>query len=369
MKILQIFGEPIANGGEESFVMNMYECIDKKRLQFDLFTPYYCENVNTKKKIESYGGKVIVRNKRFNSKLRKLYFMRELKKFLDTNKYDVVHINSGSTIMLASGARIAKKSGVKKVIVHSHCASKINMKTKILKKFCEILFIYNTDEYLACSSIAAECKFPKSICEQKEYKVIKNGIQLKKFQYSEETRNEYRKLLKCEKSFVMGNVGRMGVEKNQMFLLDILEEILKTEIDAKLIIVGNGELKERINEKIKEKGLENNVILLSDRSDVNKILQAMDIFVFPSLYEGLGIAAIESQAAGLHTICSENIPDEAKVTDLLEKIELNKGAVDWAKEILKYKEAKRNINEIALIEKKGYNAIESAKILEKIYEN
>ena len=72
MKILQIFGEPIANGGEESFVMNMYECIDKKRLQFDLFTPYYCENVNTKKKIESYGGKVIVRNKRFNSKLRKL---------------------------------------------------------------------------------------------------------------------------------------------------------------------------------------------------------------------------------------------------------------------------------------------------------
>ena len=126
MKILQIFGEPIANGGEESFVMNMYECIDKKRLQFDLFTPYYCENVNTKKKIESYGGKVIVRNKRFNSKLRKLYFMRELKKFLDTNKYDVVHINSGSTIMLASGARIAKKSGVKKVIVHSHCASKIN---------------------------------------------------------------------------------------------------------------------------------------------------------------------------------------------------------------------------------------------------
>ena len=322
-----------------------------------------------REKIELYGGEVIAQGKNFETKKRKRFFVQELTKFLKKSKYDIVHIHSGSIFVLAYGAKIANKYGARKIIVHSHCTGVDNMKYKIVKMASEKIFIDNATNYLACSREAAIWKFPQSIIENEKFVVIKNGIQLEKFKYLEKIRTEYRSMLDIkDNEFVIGNVGRFEIQKNHEYLLEIFEELSKKMTNSKLILVGTGTLKEKIIKQIKEKKLQNKVIILEKRDDVNKILQAMDVFVFPSFFEGLGIVAIEAQAAGLHTICSENIPPEANMTDLFHKLNISDGKEVWVNEILKYIKYERS-DRVELLRKNGYEARESAKTIENIYLN
>lgn len=369
VKVLQVFGEPLSNGGQEAFIMNIYDNIDRNKVKFDFFTPYYCDNMKMREKIELYGGEVIAQGKNFETKKRKRFFVQELTKFLKKSKYDIVHIHSGSIFVLAYGAKIANKYGARKIIVHSHCTGVDNIKYKIVKMASEKIFIDNATNYLACSREAAIWKFPQSIIENEKFVVIKNGIQLEKFKYLEKIRTEYRSMLDIkDNEFVIGNVGRFEIQKNHEYLLEIFEELSKKMTNSKLILVGTGTLKEKIIKQIKEKKLQNKVIILEKRDDVNKILQAMDVFVFPSFFEGLGIVAIEAQAAGLHTICSENIPPEANMTDLFHKLNISDGKEVWVNEILKYIKYERS-DRVELLRKNGYEARESAKIIENIYLN
>ena len=369
MRVLQIFAEPFSDGGQESFVMNMYNNIDRNNVQFDFFTPYYCDNLKMKEKIENLGGKVFIQGRAFDTKKRKKFFIEELQKFLQNNNYEIVHIHSGSVFALAYGARIAKKNGVKNIIVHSHCTGINSLKYKVIKAISEKIFLSNATHYLACSKDAAAWKFPTKIMEENQYTVIKNGIELEKFSYNVDIRNEYRKNLNIGKEdFVIGHVGRFETQKNHNFLVEIFEEVSSRETNAKLLLVGTGSLKDEIINKIKEKNMKDKVIMLENRNDVNKILQATDIFVFPSLFEGLGIVAIEAQAAGLQTICSENIPEEADVTTLFHKLDIGMGKDKWAEKILEYKKYDRK-NTIEEIRNKGYDAQKSAKALEYIYNN
>lgn len=368
MRILQVFAEPFANGGQESFIMNMYNNIDKSKFQFDFFTPYSCDNTKMAKKIKENGGNLYVCNKEFNCKKRKKYFVNELKKFLKANKYKNVHIHSGSIFALLNGARIAKKSGANQIIVHSHCTGIDSYKYRLIKKYSEKIFLRNVTDYLACSELAAEWKFPKKIVDKHNYTVIRNGIEVEKFVFNEDIRNEYRKMLNIkENEFVIGNIGRFEKQKNHSFLIEVFEKMLQIEGNCKLLLVGNGVEKEKIISIIKEKNIDNKVIMLENRSDCNRILQAMDVFVFPSLFEGLGIVAIEAQAAGLKTFCSENVPQEINLTNLYERIELSEGVDYWAKYILNKKNYTRQ-NLFNQIKQKGYDAIDSVKLLEYIYE-
>lgn len=367
MRVLQIFAEPLSDGGQESFIMNMYRNINKNKIQFDFFTPYYCNNLKMKEKIERFGGNVFAQGKKFETKRRKRFFIKELKKFLKNNNYEMVHIHSGSVFALAYGAQIAKKYGVKKIIVHSHCTGINSFKYRLIKRLSESMFLKNATDYLACSKEAAVWKFPKKIINENQYVVIKNGIELEKFVYNQATREEYRKELKIKKEeLVIGHIGRFEIQKNHDYLVEVFEELNKREDAIKLLLVGTGSLKKDIINKIKEKNLQDKVILLENRDDVYNILQAIDIFVFPSLFEGLGIVAIEAQAAGLQTICSENVPEEANVTTLFHKIEISNGKEKWADEILKYKTYERK-DIIEEIRTNGYDAKKSAKVLEEIY--
>lgn len=375
IRVLQIYGEPLSNGGQEAFTMNMYKAIDKNKVQFDFFTPFYCDNENMKNEIINLGGKVFTCNKKFETKLRKKYFKEELEKFLNTHKYDIVHINSGSTYQLATGAKIAKKNEVKKVIVHSHNKSSLNslkdkIKNRILKLITCNKFIKNVDIYLACSNSAAGTKFPKKIIKEKKYKIIKNGIDIKKYKFNNTIREQYREELNLNNKFVICHIGRFGLEKNQRFIVEIFKDIQKKHKNSILLFIGKGEEKEKIEKLVESYNMKDNVLFLGIRHDVDKILQAADLFVFPSLYEGLGIVAIEAQASGLRTIVSENIPEEANISNLFEKINLN-NKEEWINRIEKYIDKNENnrIDMSNIIKEKGYCASDSAKKLEVFYLN
>lgn len=367
IRVLQVFGEPLSNGGQEAFIMNMYRNIDRENVQFDFYTPFFCDNANLKNEIEKLGGQVFVSNGKFDGQANKKDFVNKLESFLRKNKYEIIHINSGSIFNLAIGAKLAKKSGAKKVIVHSHATGVNNLKYKLIKFTSKNIFLKNTDVYLACSAEAAKWKFPKKIIKYNKYSIVKNGIELEKFIYNEEIRNLYRKKLNIkEDEFVVGNIGRMDVNKNHKFLIETFVQYLNYNKNSKLLIIGSGSLKKEILNLIDSFHIQDRVILLENRSDINMLLQAMDIFVFPSIFEGLGIVTIEAQAAGLITICSEGVPQEAKVTELFKSFNLKNSPKNWAKEIQKYEKYDRK-NFYHIIKSKGYDALDAAMHLQKIY--
>lgn len=373
VRVLQMFGEPLSNGGQEAFIMNVYRNIDRDKVQFDFFTPYYCEEEWIKNKINELGGNLYVGNNKFKTKKVKKIFTNECKKFLKNNKYDIIHIHSGSLYALTFGARIAKKSGAQRVIVHAHNTGINNFKYKVIKFISKFIITKYATDYFACSHFVAKWKFPKKIVKQGKYKVIKNGIDTEKFSFSKEIREKYREELGINNKFVVGNVGRLSKEKNHIFLIEVFNEIYKKNKNSVLLLIGGGgqdaagESEKEIREKVKEYGLEEVVYFLGSRKDVNNILQALDVFVFPSLYEGLGIVAIEAQTAGLVTVCSENVPDEANLTDLFKKINISQGVSYWADQILKYNGIERKDRTIE-IRNSGYEAIETANTLQRIYE-
>lgn len=367
MRVLQIFGEPLSNGGQEAFIMNMYRNIDRNKVQFDFFTPYYCDNEKLKDEINELGGKVYVGNGKFDGEGNKKDFINGLKKIMSKHKYEVVHIHSGSIFALSFGAKVSKKYGAKKIIVHSHCTGNNNFKYKIMKIISAPIFLNNVTDYCACSKLAAEWKFPKSIVEEKKFKIIKNGIELEKFQFHNEIRDKYRKDLNIEKDFVICHIGRFTEQKNHEFLIQIFEKIKSKCNKSKLLLIGDGPNREHIKKMVEKMKINDSVIFLKIRRDVNNILQAADAFVFPSKFEGLGIVAIEAQATGLQTICSENIPEEANQTELFHKLNLSDDVDTWVNKVLELKEIHNREEYSNKLKIAGYDAKNSARSLERIY--
>lgn len=367
IRVLQFSCEPLANGGQEAFIMNMYRNINRNEVQFDFFTPFYCSNETLDREIKDLGGNIYTGNGRFEVEANKRDFIKETKQFFRQNHYEIVHIHSGSIFSLAFGAKIAKTYGTKTVIVHSHATGIDNLKYKIIKIISTPIFLKYSDKYLACSDEAAKWKFPKKIIQNQKYEIIKNGIDIEKFKFNERNRKEYRKKLNIENDeFVLCNVGRIEKMKNQSFIINVFEKIIQKNIKAKLILVGEGSEKNNIINILNEKKLMDKCILLEKRNDVNNILQAADAFIFPSLYEGLGIVAIEAQTAGMKVYCSENIPDEASVTKNFIKLELNLGTENWANLIIKERNYLRE-DTSELIKRNGFDAKDSGKRLEEIY--
>ena len=369
-RVLQIYGEILSNGGQEAFSMNMYRNINREKVQFDFFTPYYCNNEKLKKDIENMGGRVYQGGGKFELEGNKKDFVKNLSNFLSKNPYKIVHINSGSIFALAVGAKIAKKYGAKKIIVHSHCTGNNNLKYKVIKFISIPIFLNNATNYLACSKEAAIWKFPKKIIKENKYEIIKNGIELDKFKFSEDIRKSYRNKLNINNKFVIVHVGRFTNQKNHEFLIKIFSELVKQNDNFKLLLVGDGPNKKEIIEKVKELKIDKFVSFLGIRNDVNNILQASDIFVFPSRFEGLGIVAIESQATGLPILCSENIPEEANKTNLFYRLNLNDDVSKWVDKIIEIKDrnSKSKRDEYAQqLKEVGYDAKNSAKKLEEIY--
>ena len=315
MKVLEIFGEPISNGGQESFVINIIKHIDHSNMDIDLLTPYYCDNEYYKNIVEDLGGKIYTFDLKFTPGKNRFNLNKRIDSFLKIHHYDIIHIHSGSISVLCIMAFYAKKHGVKKIIVHSHCAAeKKNFKYRMVRLFSYPFIKLFPTVYCACSQVAGEWKYPRSVVNKMI--ILKNGVDLNDFSYNHSTRTDIRlKLNIPDDSFVIGHVGRFSYQKNHEFLIDIFEKVLEINSNAVLMLIGDGENKKEIELKIKELGIASKVRLCGLVNNVNDYMQAMDVFVLPSRYEGLPIVGVEAQASGLPVITSNNVSLELKITN------------------------------------------------------
>lgn len=341
IKVLEIFAEPISNGGQESIVMNVLKAIDRTDMIIDVATPYYCDNNYYKDIIKQISGKLYCWELPFRPGKSRFFYIKLVREFLNRHPYDVIHIHSGSVSALAYMAYAAKKAGVKKIVVHSHASGTENIKHFVLKKLMGPIFLISATDYCACSVLAADFKFPHSVVKKK-CNIIKNGIDTSLFKYNKGTREEIRKNLGIsETTFVVGHVGRFSIEKNHVFLVNVFAEIKKQNVDSKLILIGSGEEEENIKNKIEQFGLKENVIFVGNVNDVYNYMQAMDVFVQPSLFEGFSIVALEAQGVGLPVVLSDIIPKEVAITDNVQYIPLESSYKEWADKIIKCKGLER----------------------------
>ena len=269
-------------GGVESVVMNYYKNIDRNRIQFH----FLCDEDSTDipyEEIEKLGGKVIV-----IPPYQKLFkYQKELYRIFKENNYKIIHshINALSVFPL----RIAKKAGVPIRIAHSHSTSnKKEWKKNILKMILRPFSKLYANNYFACTEYAGKWLFGKKVVERKELNVINNAIDLKKFEFNENTREDLRKELGIKEDvLVIGHVGRFMKQKNHDFLIDIFNELIKKNDNSILILIGQGPLLNDMKQKVRDLKIEDKVKFIGQIRDVEKYYNVMDVFLFPSIYEGL----------------------------------------------------------------------------------
>jgi len=374
IRVLQVF-TVMNRGGAESMIMNYYRHIDRSKIQFD-FMVHRNQKGHFDNEIELLGGK-IYRMPPITVRGLKVY-QNELELFFEKHKeYTIVHshLNALSKYVLKK----AMKFGINTRIAHSHIAltkfsyqsffkrdSSLKENFKILfKSFIKKSATKYATHYFACGVDAGNWLFGKENIHK--VSIINNAIDASKFEYNSEISKKNKTGLKIKNKLVIGHVGRFNTQKNHLFLIDIFKEIQKIQINSILLLVGEGDLMTEVKEKIKFYNLENAVYLLGVKSDVSYYLQAMDVFLFPSLYEGLPVTLVEAQAAGLKIIASDTISEEVKLTNLIEFISLDQSAVFWAKKVLQYNTGYKRENQFESISNKGYNIKVNALELEKFY--
>lgn len=350
-------------GGIENFLMNIYRNIDRKKIQFDFVVNNREKEENFEKEIISLGGKIYKVPSISNG--RHFEYLKNLKKIFYENNYNIVHshYNAISGFILNE----AKKSGIKNRIAHSHVAfPKYGFFSKIYKGYSKYLLNKVATVRIACSKAAGEWLY-----QDNNFQVIKNGIEIENFLFSMENRKSIRKKLEIEEDeFTIVSIGRMTEEKNHKFMIEIMKELEYRKTNIKLYFLGDGELRKELERKVAEYKLKN-IIFLGIRKDVKEILNGMDLMLFPSLYEGLGIVAIEAQTNGLKVLASENIPKEAdmKLGKFI-SLSLNYGSKLWVEEIVKIKEnftREQGDEERKKLISSDYNINQIVRQLEEIY--
>lgn len=362
VKILHVIG--IMNrGGAEAMIMNLYRNIDRTKVQFD-FVENSFERAAFDDEIEALGGK-IYRCPHFNGK-NYLEYKRWWKDFFKEHQgeYHIIHGHIGSTAAIY--LKIAKKNGLF-TIAHSHSSG---TDYSLHDKFYRVLS-YNTrniaDYFFACSQAAGVDRYGQKVVQGNNYKVLNNAIDTKLFAYNEELRHKIRNEFNIDKNYVIGHIGRLIPVKNHQFILSIFKKIKKQIPNAKLMLVGDGDLRPQLEAQAKELGIADDVIFTGVRSDINEIVQAMDFFVFPSLYEGLPVTLVEVQTSGLPCVISDKVPDESILTkDLVTVMSLEQSAKEWANHIVSRLGGER-FSRVDEIKAKGYDIAETAKWLEEFY--
>ena len=356
IRVLQVV-TTMNRGGLETMLMNYYRNINHEKVQFD-FLVHREEDSDYDQEILSLCGKIY-----HISKLNPLssQYRADLDDFFREHQdYKIVH--SHLDCMAGIPLKYAKSNGVPVCIAHSHNSNQ----TKDIKYLLKIYYKKKIKEYadylFACSQEAGEWMFNTN-----DFKVLNNAIDAKKYSFNAVIRKDKRKEFNIfDDSIMIGHVGRFFPQKNHSFLIDIFNDFHSINPNSYLMLIGEGDLKASIIEKVKELHLEDYVIFTGLRSDVNELLQAMDVFLFPSLYEGLPVSIVEAQAAGLPCLISDKVPIECKKTDLVYQINLNDPVDVWADKVNELSHIQRR-DTYEDIKNAGFDIIENAKWLENFY--
>lgn len=347
----------MGRGGLETMLMNYYRKINRNIIQFD-FLVHRDFEADYDQEILSLEGK-IYRLPRLNPANKK--YLGELDRFFKTHtEYKIVH--SHLDCMAGIPLKYAKKNGVPIRIAHAHSSNQTKDKKYLLKLIFKKNINKSATDLFACAQDAGTWMFGSN-----QFNVLNNAINTKAYVVNREIGQEEREELKIpEDAFVVGHIGRFAPPKNHEFIVEIFAEVLKVKHNSFLLLVGDGDLKGKIEALTTELGIRDNVIFAGLRSDVNRILQVMDVFLFPSTYEGLPLSIIEAQAAGLPCLISDKVPIECQKTDLVRQIPLRESLTVWRDAVIDAgKVLKRDTFEE--ISNAGFDICSNAKWLEKFY--
>ena len=362
IRILQVIGF-MDQGGAEAMIMNLYRKINREKVQFD-FVEFENDGAFFDEEILKLGGKIYhcpwFSGKNF------FKYKKWWKVFFDLHKeYRLVHGHVGRTAAIYLGE--AKKHNLI-TIAHSHNTFERGP-MRILYKTYSFPTRYVADYFFMCSKQAGIDRFGrKTVTRNDRAFLIPNAIDTEKFQYDLNSRTRKRNELSVsDETLLIGHVGRFVDQKNHFFLIDIFSEIVKMHPSSKLLLVGKGELRLRVEEKIAELGLKDKVILTGAQRNVDELMDAMDVMVFPSKYEGLPVTLVEAQCNGLPCVISDKIPEDSiQIKDLVVVRCLTDNSSDWARAALSCKISDRS-KCADIIKETAFNINNSAKWMEEFY--
>lgn len=371
LRILFVFGCPLKKGGTENVMINIVKNIDRDRFHIDFLifdkTP---DQSDDKKYLESLGCRFYQITARGVD--RKLH-NRELDEFFRDHEYDIVHTHMDA--IGEEALKAAKKHGIKALIAHSHNTDQLDNPKGLKDHLHKCYLIYEkhllrryAEYFVACSPEAGKWLFGDKICNSEEYLLLKNSIDSSAYSFDEETRNEVRKELGLEGRKVIIHVGQFRTQKNHGKVIEVFNELHKRDDSFALVLVGTGEEQDNIKSKVEELGLKEDVLFLGNRNDIPELLMSADVFLFPSLYEGLGIALLEAQAADLICVVSDTIPELAVLTEKVRSVNLTESASVWGdivEEMMGKYTVRRDRSE--LFTEKGYDINAQIKVLESFY--
>ena len=311
------FVSKMDRAGQETFLMNVYRNVNRDNIKF-VFLCTSPQKGDYDDEIRQLGGEIyILPEVKKTGKFSKYFAkIKVLSKWLKENKdkFDIVHLHTYHAMDVWVHLEACRRAKVEKRIVHSHNTQGLQITLhKIMRQVCKF---YDFKKF-ACSRAAGEWLFGKRAVKKGDVTVVYNGIDFAKYQYDSAVAKEYRQKLGVDDKIVLGHIGRFNYQKNHEFLIDVFSAFKKKYDDAVLLLVGRGELENKIKEKVNSLGLTDSVKFLGIRDDIPQLLNAMDVFVFPSLFEGLGIVLIEAEMCRLPIVTSDKVPEEVVINDAI----------------------------------------------------
>lgn len=368
IRVLHIVGR-MDRGGIETMLMNLYRKIDRSKVQFD-FLAHYGKEASYNEEIRALGGRIYempaLRDETHVYYLRLFSYIKALHRFfLEHPEYRILHCHMTNTASIY--IPIARKYGIRHAIAHSHSTSRkagiMGVVTDLLQK---PIYRHATD-YFACSEAAAHWFYPQRLIDGGKVRIFPNAIDAEAFRFDSNLRQEVRRELGIGKETVVGCVGRFRPEKNQTFLLDILAAMPPGQ-SIRLLLVGDGPCETEIKARCSRMGLEDRVLFLGQRDDIPRLMQAMDVFCLPSLWEGLPLVGVEAQAAGLPVVVSDTVTKEMDLTGNVSFLALDAPASKWAQTLLQAARLPRK-DTLDALRQAGYDLNTTVPWLQEFYCN
>lgn len=360
IRILHVLGG-LERGGAETMVMNLYRAIDRTQVQFD-FIIHTTEHQAYYDEIIALGGR-IYSFPAFNGL--NYFKMKNLWKqfFKEHPEYKILHshVRSYASLYLP----IAKKAGLN-TIIHSHSTSNGRGIGSVVKRIMQYPLRWQADFFFGCSKEAGTWLFGNKVVNSPKYHILQNAIDTEQYKFNPEIRKEYREKLGLSDKKTFIHVGRFHPAKNHSFLLKVFSVVHQQDPNTALLIAGDGELRPEIEKQIGILNLQNDVFLLGSRSDVPNLLRAADIFLFPSVWEGLPVTVVEAQAAGLPCFVSSNVTKEVHVSELVNYLPIDNGVDCWVDSISQVSTDKKNV--VDKIKIAGFDISYTANELTQFYQ-
>ena len=359
VKVLYVLDGKMSRGGTEAFIMNYFRHFDHKKIQLDI-VQCGSEKGVFDEELKDAGSKLYYLPLKGKHPIA---FSNGLKKICQKGKYQIVH--GMMDTMNVWCLRVAKRAGVPVCIAHSHNTQvQSNNKLKVAFNNCAKKGILRYADYLmACSDAAGHWLFG----EKSKFIVVKNGIDYDLLKFDEKKRVHYREQYELDEKFVIGHVGQFRDQKNHMFMLDVFSEMHKQEPKCHLVLIGTGPLLNDVENKIELLGLKSCVTIIKGSDKVNELLNMFDCYIFPSKFEGLGIALLEAEVNGLKCYASTCVPEEANIMGNVSYLSLEEDASYWAKYILDNRDGNNRSVDRKKLDDAGYDISNAASKLEDFY--